>query len=343
VDLYGSTGSDQDINPIPTLGFVVQPKNSDWAYGLGGFAIGGFGVDYPTDPTNPILTPQPPIGMGFGSLYSQFQMMQFAPTVACRLTERVSVGTSVNFDWGTLAVSPFSAAFPDDANGNGFPTYPSGAAADARWGMGIQTGVYFDDPCTGWHLGMSYKSTQWFQEFKINSHDELGLPRQLQFDLDYPAILSFGTAYSGWERVSVAMDIRYIDYASTDGFALTGFGPDGAVQGFSWDSIWVVATGVQYELTDAVKLRAGYQFNESPIDSAAAFYNVLSPALVQHHLSCGFSATLPAEWIFSMAYHYGFEHSVSGPWYSPAGPIPGTEVKSSLATHILGGGISKQF
>ncbi|MCA9120637.1 MAG: outer membrane protein transport protein [Planctomycetaceae bacterium] len=246
--MEGTTSSDTDISPIPSLGFVCSPEGSDWSYGLGGFAIGGFGVDFPASTTNPILTPQPANGgFGFGSIFSQFQLMQFAPTVAYRWSDRVSLGFAPTINWSTLAISPFSATTP---NGNG--TYPSAAQTDAAWGLGYQIGVYYEDPCSGWHAGMSYKSTQWFQSYKFNSQDHLGAPRQLVFEMDYPSILSLGLGYTGFDRLSLAADVRYIDYENTKGFQAAGFDGTGAVTGFGWNSIWSFSVGGQFMVTDCL-------------------------------------------------------------------------------------------
>ncbi|MCA9259487.1 MAG: outer membrane protein transport protein, partial [Planctomycetales bacterium] len=167
--MQGSTKSDTDINPIPSLAVVQCRHDSPWCFGLGGYAIGGFGVDFPTSSTNPILTPQPPSGgVGFGSIYSQFQLMQFCPTVAYRTQSGLSLGFAPTFNWASLAITPFSAATP---NGDG--SYPSGAQADSAWGLGFQLGVFYEAPCRPWNFGFSYKSPQWFETFEINSADEL--------------------------------------------------------------------------------------------------------------------------------------------------------------------------
>ncbi len=347
VTLSGSTGSDIDINPMPAFGFVVVPKDSPWAYGLGGYAIAGFGVDYPSSPlppavapneTNPILTPQQPLGLGFGSVSSNFQMLQIAPAVALRLTDRFSAGFSPTFNWTSLAVDPFPGASP-----NAFNTYPNGGHADSRWGLGFQCGVYWEDCESGLHLGLSYKSTQWLEEFKINSADEVGMPQQLQFDLDYPSILSLGAAYTGIDRWAFAWDVRYIDYEHTDGFREAAFDPTGAVTGFGWQSIWTTSLGVQYEICPHLYLRGGYAFNENAVEDAESFFNIESCAIIQHHLNVGFSWETPHDWTLAFAYHHGFENSISGPWYSPAGAIPGTQVGSELSTHTMSGAIYKKF
>jgi len=343
VSMQGSTTSDTDINPMASLGFVCHPEDSRWTYGLGGFCIGGFGVDYPGSTTNPVLTAQPPGGFGFGAIFSQFQMMQFCPTAAYQLSDCFSIGLAPTFNWSSLAVDPFSGAAPDDANGDTYPTYPSGSHADSRWGLGFQVGLYFEAPRSGWHLGVSYKSTQWFGEYKINSRDELGGTRQLAFDLDFPAVFSMGAAYTGFHRWDLAVDVRYINYADTDGFEPARFAPTGAVTGFGWNSIWAVSVGAQYHVCRHVKLRAGYTFNENPIGDDVTFFNVHAPGIIQHHLSGGFSWELPADWTFSLAYHHGFQNTISGPWHGPGGAIPGTSVTSTLSTHSMTGGVAKRF
>ena len=39
----GSTGSDVDIAPLPSLGIVQKSEDGNWAFGFGGFAVAGFG------------------------------------------------------------------------------------------------------------------------------------------------------------------------------------------------------------------------------------------------------------------------------------------------------------
>jgi hypothetical protein len=108
-----------------------------------------------------------------------------------------------------------AAAPPDDANLDGFCSYLNGARADARWGLGFPADIFYEGPCSGWNFGVSYQSPTWLDEFQINSPDELGAPRHLTLDLDYPAIFSFGAAYRDLRVVDIAADVRYIDYNGT--------------------------------------------------------------------------------------------------------------------------------
>src|SRR6202022_470987 len=107
--------------------------------------------------------------------------------------------------------APAVIAPPDDANGDGFPSYPRGTHTRIAWGGGFQAGLYYTLE-NGWAFGTSFKSKQWFETFHWNATDELGRPRTLDFNLEYPTIVSVGTAYTGFERWVLATDLRYIDY-----------------------------------------------------------------------------------------------------------------------------------
>ena len=338
-NLRGRTKADSEINPIPSMGIVCHEPNSNLSYGLGGYAIGGFGVSYPLDPNNPILTPQPPDGgIGFGAIYSQFQLLQFSPTVAIKVSDTWSVGFAPTFNWASWALDPFAAAAP---NANG--AYPWATHADVAWGLGFQVGAMYRNVCSGLSLGFSYKSPQWFQDFKFNSQDDLGNPRTLTFNLDYPSIVTFGLGWQGHSRVSAALDVRYVDYSNTDGFGAWGFNNSNAVDGFGWNSIWVVSSGIQYLMTDRLALRFGYTYNESPISSRSAFFNTPAPGIIQHHLSTGFSYDTNRGWDSTMTFHYRFENTTSGSWYSTLGPVPGTSVRSYLTTYTVSAGFRKRF
>ncbi len=340
-DLQGATTSDNGISPIPSMAMVHRDPESPWTYGVGGFAIGGFGVDYPSNTTNPILTAQPPNGgLGFGNIYSQFQLMQFCPTAAYKVSPAWSVGVAPTFNWGTLAIDPFGATTP---NPDG--TYPSAAHGSSALGIGFQVGAFFESPTSDWNAGVSYKSPQWFEEFKFNAHDNAGGSRRLGIDLDYPSIISVGVAYRGLERIRLACDVRYIDYENAAGFQAAGFDAAQAVTGFGWNSIWVASVGAEFELHECFKWRIGYCVNDNPIPASSAFFNHQAPAIVQNHLSTGVTCEMKSGWLCSMAYHYGFRNSVSGRWWNPATStqIPGTRITNTLSTHGLTMGISKRF
>jgi len=332
--LSGSTGSKAGMAALPAIGAVWQDPESPFTLGLGLFATGGFLVNFPASPTNPLTAP-PPVGMG--NLYAELSILQIAPTLAFKVTDNLSFGIAPTIDVATARTDPFPFVAPN-ADGR----YPSGTANRNRWGGGIQAGVYYETDM-GLHLGAAVKSPQWFETFEANTTDAVGLPRTVTLEFEYPMIVNLGAAYSGLEDFLFAVDVRWVDYASTPTFGDPArFNPDGSIAGLGWKSTWVVATGVQYQMTDRLALRAGYSWNENPISDNKAFFSAIAPAVYQHILSLGMSYNLTESVILSATWVHTFENSVSGPLYAP-GPVPGTNVK--LSQEVDGGlfGISVLF
>jgi long-chain fatty acid transport protein len=333
VTLAGSTDSDSGAFPLPTIALAYVPEGSPVSFGLGVFALAGFGVDYAGSATNPVLTAPPPNGIGFGPIFSEYEVLQITPAAAYRVTDRLSVAAGPVVNLAVLKVDPAFFAAPDDANGNGFATFPPGAHSQTTWGGGFIAGVYYQ--ADGWGVGASVKSPQWFDTFRYNSRDELGRPRELKFNLDLPTIVSVGASYTGWEKWIIAADLRYLDFADAHGFGDQGFSPAGAVRGVGWRSIFAAAVGAQYRLTDWVSLRAGYSWGQNPIPNSQSFFNVASTTIVDHTVYAGASWKVTDDLTLSVAYAHGFENSITGPLTTPAGPVPATVVRNSAAADLV--------
>ena len=342
IDLSGVTRSEPGVTPVPYMAFVRKSSDSPWSYGLGLYGIGGFSVNYPASTTNPILTPHPPVGLGMGRISASLELMQIAPTLSYALSPGLSIGFAPTVTLGRLIADPLFLASPDDANGDGFANYPSGAGTRYHWGGGFQVGVYYitDRDC---HFVASLKSPQWMEEIRWKTADEVGLPRTATFKLDYPLIVSLGAAYTGWENYVIACDVRYFDYANTEGFREAGFGPDGALRGLGWNSVLGVSAGIQRRLGERASVRLGYSFGENPVACAVSAFNVASPLIVQHVLYLGASYDVSDNWTFSVAYMHAFENRVSGPICTGLGPIPGTSVTSIASADVINAGLTARF
>ncbi len=337
--LSGSTDSDAGVFPIPAVGFLYRPAEARWAAGVSAFGVGGFGVDYaaanPTQPgANPITFPQS--AGGFGAINSSFALFQVSPTFAYALTPNVGIGVAPTLNVGMLEVNPFPAASPDQAG------YPQGPRATST-GFGFQAALSAHD-ISGWDAALSVKSTQVFGDYTFKTGS-----REFRFAMDYPMILSAGIAFSGIRGLLLAADLRYIDFENTDGFGAAGFDRTGAVTGFGWKSIVVAAFGLQYRLTDRLPLRLGYAYNENPVEDQVAFFNVASPAVVQHHVSGGFSYHAGDRFVVSAAVQYAPKNDVGSTMQNPmlvpvtGGPVPNTFVRSELSTLTGILGVSFRF
>jgi long-chain fatty acid transport protein len=341
VPLAGRTRSDSSVFPLPTLALAYVPEGSDFSFGLGIFAVAGFGVDYAGSLTNPLLTAPAPNGLGFGPIYSDFQVLQIAPAVAYKLTDRLSVSAGPTIDLATLRADPGLFAPPDDANGDGFPTYPRASHGRTVWGAGFIVGVYYQ--ADGWAVGASFKSPQWLDTFRLNSTDELNRPRELRLHTDLPMIVSAGASFSGLDRWVFGVDVRYVDYDDTAFVGESGTTPAGAIKGLGWRSIWAVALGAQYRPTDSLSVRLGYSWNENPVPSSLSMINTVSPVIFQNTISAGVSWDLTEDLTVSATYLHGFDNAITGPYLTLAGPVPGSSVRSSVFADSLVIGATLRF
>ena len=213
-------------------------------------------------------------------------------------------------------------------------SYPSGSTPNYTYGGGFQLGVYHETE-EGLNLGASFKSTQWMESDTINTTDQNGLPRRESLGVDLPMVLSVGTSYTGLSQWLFALDVRYFDYAHTQGFEHRGYEATGAVKGLGWDSIWSVSPAIQYKPTEKLALRIGYTYNQNPIGSQESIFNVASPLIVEQVLGLGASYAVAENTLLSLTYLKGFENSSSGAFETPNGIVPGTSVTNSTSADAV--------
>lgn len=340
--MSGVDESEAGFTPVPNMAIVESLGESPWTVGLGVFGIGGFRVNYPASTTNPILTPPPPNGFGVGRLAAEAQIMQILPTVSYAATEQVSFGFAPSITLAEISADSLVFAAPDDANQDGFPSYPSGRGGRVAWGGGFQLGVYFiaDE---SWRFGAAVKSPQWMEPFRFKTTDEVGAPRTEEIRVRYPLIATVGTSYTGIDRVVAAVDVRFFDWGNAAGFRESGFASDGSVAGFGWSSIFATCLGLQYEICEPVHVRGGYSYNQNPIHELDVSFNVASPVISQHFLYAGGSLQVSSHTYLSLAYVRGLENEVTGPMQTNFGPIPGSSVSSQVALDAISMGLTVQY
>jgi len=321
----GSDKSNFDPSAIPTLSLIYVPKNPDsrWRFGIGSQSVAGFGVDFSSSTTNPILAPQ--AAGGFGSVVSNFKMGQICFATSYQVTDKLALGFSPILSASSLAVKPFPATQPSLT---GYPV----AKEDWALGYGFQLALLYQVTDT-FSFGLSYKSKQDFERFKYHG----GANGGFTFNMDFPSIASMGVGYTGIKNLTVNIDLRHIDYEHTDGFSEPAeFDNTFAVKGFGWDSIWQVACGISYDLNEKWIIRCGYSYNQNPIDDKITFFNIHAPAIIQHHASIGFTYKASEQLFLNFGWSHGFKNSIEGPMVRPGvGALPGTRVKSEMSTDSL--------
>jgi long-chain fatty acid transport protein len=329
----GSTTSASNISAIPAFGFSQSSSDGKIVFGLGALGVGGFGVDYPSDMANPILMPQP---NGFGNLYSSFQLLKIIPTVSFSLSPKLFLGVAANVDWASLAVDPMPTAPPAFSAAPPAAFYSGATHAGGAYGVGAQIGLQYQ-VSDAFALGLAWTSEQSFQAFKYNStYANPYLPnyntaRTIEFTLDAPAIWAAGISVKPSKSLLALVDARYITYAETPGFKGTGFNPDGSVNGFGWQNIWVVALGLQWQASPAFTLRGGYNYTQNPVPSSLEMINAAAPAIVQQHVTLGLGYAFSDGLELDAGYYHAFSNSGTGQLLTPAGAIAGSSVTNTLS------------
>ncbi|HEY9168628.1 MAG TPA: outer membrane protein transport protein [Lutibacter sp.] len=352
----GITKDDRGTSPMPAFAMVWGKEDSKHTFGVSAFGISGFGVTFPEEANNP-MSPSfnptknsnpinyPQQAGGFGHIESDYMLLQVGFAWAYEITDNFSIGIQPTINYAALELAPNPIASPSQTKG-----YPTSDNASAI-GYGAQFGVFYNSP-GGIKLGASYKTTQKFDELQFkNTYLDGSAAPDVDFTMDYPAILSFGLGYSTGD-IDIALDFRQVDYENTDGFAEKGWNQTGSVKGFGWKNVQILSAGLQYKGIEKLPLRVGYTYSSNPIDSELAFFSIPATAVIKNAFQFGFSHPFNENFTLNGVYHYGTsggktEGEMLNPMMvsasNPYGAVPGTKVGYEMTTSMAMLGLTYTF
>jgi long-chain fatty acid transport protein len=281
-----TTNGDGGFSAIPTVGWVHKVEDTPLTFGLGVMAVAGFKNNMPMDAAN--------LPLASGPAYADAEFLQLVPTVSYSISDRLSFGVAPTVMLGSVTLNPIGPSVFT-------PTPTPGSGNRVHWGGGFQIGAYYiaND---AWRFGFTYKSKQWFETFHFNTPGGTFLA-----DLDYPMIMSLGTAFTGLDDWTIAADVRYFGYGDVDAFKNLGF-----------SNVFAFAIGAQKRVSDRLHLRAGYNFNANPLHKDDAFNNIITPLIQEQNVAMGGSWRLACNVDLNAAYVYLVESNLTGPF--PTGP-----------------------
>ncbi len=328
----GTTRSDSGVSLLTGIGAVYRDQESPLTFGLLLASVGGGSVNFPGGTDNPIVSPNITTPNGqttvLGPIAGLGAFNQLAPTVAYQATDRLIVGLGPTIGISLISLDPAFFGGADDASGDGLRTFPTGSHSRPFWGAGFRVGMFYHLTDTV-DVGFSYNSPQWNETWEFYSRNEVGVAQTLELQATLPAIYSWGMSYRGVENLILAADLRYIDYENSDLFGERLL--DG---GLGWESVFALGLGAQYEMSERLAVRLGYQYNDNPIRDVLTLFNTQLPGISEHSVSAGVQFQLN-EWISStLGYVHTFENSITGP-VSQVGE--GTTTISTEADYILFG------
>lgn len=309
---FGPVNSESDSNYhlIPEFGYN-RMINSSLALGVTVYGNGGMNTDYPA------LTGFGGMNIlgGTGSLGVDLMQLIVAPTAAYKLNANHSVGISPLLGYQRFKAEGIDSFGVMSASGGNI-------GYDDAFGYGVRIG-YMGKLTPTVTIGAAYASKMKFEEFDKYA----GLFAE-QGDFDIPENYNLGVAWQASPAVKLALDYQRINFGKVKSianpvlpnFMMAPLGADNGA-GFGWDNIDVWKLGVEYKYSPKMTLRAGYSHTDSPIKGSdcstltncgEVMLNILAPAVIEDHVTLGFTYTLASGNEVTMAYMHGFKNDVSG-------------------------------
>lgn len=218
---------------------------------------------------------------------------------------------------------------------------------DTSSGYGLKLGVQ-GEVNPGVTLAASYQSKMSMGEFK----DYAGLFAE-KGGFDIPATATLGLAWETSPSTVLTADIQKIYYSGVDSIAnpisnltmgcMTGDatqclgGSNGA--GFGWEDMTIFKLGYQWAGSGGWTWRAGLSKGDQPIPKEEVMFNILAPAVMETHVTFGFTKDMGANNEFNFAAMYAPETSLKGP-----NPLdPAQEIKLKMQQWELEGSWAIKF
>lgn len=256
-----------------------------------------------------------------GSSGVNLEQLFIAPTFSMKLNPSHSVGVSLNLAYQRFSakgLGPFDMTGPMQASAS--PGSVTNNGTDSATGWGVRLG-WIGQLTPDLAVGATWQSKT--EMGKLDKYKGLFAE---QGGMDIPENYGIGLAFKATPKLTVAADVVRIDYSSIrsigNGIAnMTVLGnPLGADNGpgFGWQDMTVYKVGASYQASKDLTLRAGYNHGKQPIPNGETFLNILSPGVVEDHLTLGATWAIDSKSEISVSYMHAFKKTVDG----SAGSIP---------------------
>ena len=321
----GTYESDNTAFLIPSFGYnhMLDAMSS---IGISVYGNGGMNTEYTNGKaTSALIGGQQNGTYGDGDTGVDLGQLFFTTTYSRKYQEASSWGASliVAYQWfeakGLNNFASFSQS-SSDLSGNGH---------DKSWGYGAKFGIQ-QSVSKALVLGASYQTKINMQEFD----DYKGLFAQ-QGGFDIPATGTIGFALKTTPTSTLVLDVQKIWYSEIDsvgnsfnpaftncaGTVFTGgsassspycLGGNKGV-GFGWEDMTIVKLGFQWAGDPGWIWRVGYSKGDQPIPSSEVLFNILAPAVMEEHITFGFTKEMGKSNELTFAAMYAPEQEVSGP------------------------------
>lgn len=278
-------------------GYARPLENTACTAGVGLFAQGGAGGVF-----DKLRTP-------FGNrddLSSLFGIAKIIPGIGCQVTDKLSLGASLNIVYASIEQDFFA----NTSVGTAFAGYKLEDAAALRTGfkLGAQYRVtpaltlaatYTEKtelPMTGGNLVADFTGAGLGKvKYSDASVKGFALPREVAVGLAFKPtdawLLSFKLNWLNWDDAINDVKLRATKPSNPAAPTVYPF-PTAAAD---WKDQWVIATGVAYNWDDRTTIYAGHNYGKNPIPRQNS--SPLLAGILEHHLTFGAARKIDQSWL----------------------------------------------
>lgn len=337
---FSDRGSTPLVVPVPNVGNFAYPL------GTAGGNAGGISLvpaAYWTMSLNKDLRVGVGVSPTFGNatewddtfigryqgVYSEIKAINVNPSVAFRVNEIVALGFGINyvkFEADLRGMQPVPAALPARVD-----VKSKLSGDDAGWGW--NAGAIFQlTPAT--RAALTYRSRI---DLDVEGNVEAGpsaTPAKVSIEL--PDTASLAIAHQATDRLQILADYTWTGWSSIPRLNVQHrtFGATLTDEQLGFEDSYRIGLGMQYQYTDALRLRAGLAYDQSPVHNAAD-RTVRLPDADRTWLALGFNYKLNKQTSIDAGYAHLFFDKESIDRRTVLGTTPTSQfVKGSFDTSV---------
>ena len=294
------------------FGFV-QPISDRLVAAIGVFTPSGLGANWNSaDMAN--------LSNGSTSIdwSSKVGLITIAPSLAFKVSDRLSIGATLNINYGTFDISMYGGAIP------GLLDLGQYTESETGWGLGATVGVLYK-ASKMFSLGAAFRTSSkvsFSGQATINNLQYIGfLPNSdITREMTWPSWITVGAAFSPTELLTFTADVQITTWSIIDqikttykdaiwNLLMTSMGKD--IMAMSWKNATQLRFGAEYKVSESLAVRAGYYFDPSPVPDATL--NILLPSYDFNGLTLGIGYQAGALALdFGLEYLMGKERIIPG-------------------------------
>ncbi|MGA2585718.1 MAG: outer membrane protein transport protein [Candidatus Aminicenantales bacterium] len=218
---------------------------------------------------------------------SKVGLVTIAPTLAYKINDTLSIGASLNINYGMFDL----AMYAGKADINAFVLqFDMGQYKESEtgWGLGATFGVQFK-PSAMFSLGATFRTeskVKFSGNASISNLPQLGVNQasDMKRELTWPMWLAGGMAFKPMDDLTITADLQWTQWSKIKTIETTYTDPVWTTlmaashkdeMAMYWQDALQIRFGAEYRLTKDLAVRGGYYFDPSPAPDRTM--NILLP------------------------------------------------------------------